>query len=182
MTAMYRLLLKLYPCRYRSVFGTEMLADFRDAQCDASHSGVRCCLVFYLREVLGLLTGAARERLLASQSVPCELNIGGTMTRPSRCRFPNSAIVMMTIVFLIVLEMIAKIQGVAHYFRAISVDGHISKSVRSWPSHYGLVSGIAVCFAVAWAVGLIAWAIAYATQRSGAQRFDQFQTWPQSQR
>lgn len=183
MTAIYRLLLRFYPREFQSLFGTEMLSVFQDAQRDHSQNSLEQRFAFHLRETFGLLAGAVRERPLSPRwFAGCELTFGGTMNCESRWRFPNSMIVMMTVVFLIVVVMIAKIQGVSHYLKTLGTGDHVSNTVRSWPAQYGLVSGIAVCFVIAWAAGVIAWAIAHATRRSGAQRFDQFQTWPQAER
>lgn len=189
MTKIYRSLLKLYPREHRSVFADEMLTVFRDAQADAWQGRTVESVAFYLREISGLLGGAAHERIrefYASRPIK-----GGTMDERSRCRFPRFAIVMMTIVFLIVVEIIAKGEGLSHYlFRMYTVSGqHIAgapehwdlgKSFQHWPSRYGLLSGALVGFLIAWAAGVTAWVIAYLLRRTGAQRLEQFPSWPSS--
>ena len=96
------------------------------------------------------------------------------MIRQTRCRFPRSAIFMMTFVFVIVLGMIAKIQGVSHSYGSV-ISGELPHQPFQWPSYYGLISGIAVCFLLAWITGLAVWAIAYAMRRTAAQQLGHFQ-------
>jgi len=189
LVSIYRSLLKLYPEAHRLVFAEEMLGVFLDAQGEVEQRKVPERIVFYLREIAGLMLGAARERireLHASNS-----KIGGIMDRRSACRFPRFAIVMMTIVFLIVVELIAKGEGLSHYlFRMYTVGGQhvagapehwdLGKSLRQWPSHYGLLSGVVMVFLLAWGAGVAAWAIAYLLRRTGTQRLEEFPIWPGS--
>ena len=101
------------------------------------------------------------------------------MIRQTRCRFPRSATAMMTVVLIIVLGMIAKIQGVSHFYGKI-ISGELPHQPLQWPSYYGLISGIAVVFLLAWIAGLAVWAIAYAMRRTAAQQLGDFETWPQA--
>lgn len=101
------------------------------------------------------------------------------MIRQTRCRFPRSAIFMMTIVFVIVLGMIAKIHGVSHFYGRI-ISGELPHKAWQWPSYYGLISGIAVCFLLAWTSGVVVWAVAYAMRRTAAQQLGDFDAWPQA--
>lgn len=190
MVALYRSLLKLYPEEHRLAFAEEMLGVFRDAQAEAGERTLAERLAFYLREMTGLMLGAARERM--RELYCCDWKIGGIMDRRSECRFPRFAIVMMTIVFLIVVELIAKGEGLSHYlFRMYTVSGQhvagtpehwdLGNSLGQWPSHYGLLSGIAVVFLLAWAAGVAAWTIAYLLRRTGAQRLEEFPVWPSTQ-
>jgi hypothetical protein len=190
--AFYRSLLKLYPREHRSTFADEMLDVFRDARADAGQRTVGGRMAFYLREIAGLLGGAARERLRDLRvSHECKLKIGGSMNQQSRCRFPRFSVVMMTVIFLIVLEIIAKGEGLSHYlFGLPAANGqplaagqerwNLGNSIQHWPSHYGLLSGVALGFLIAWAAGLAAWAIAYLLRRTGVQHFGETQSWPAS--
>ena len=99
------------------------------------------------------------------------------MFQPNRCGFPRSAIVMMTFVLVIVIGMIAKIQGVSHFYGKI-ITGELPHQPWQWPSYYGLISGIALCFLLAWIVGALVWAVAYAMRRTAAQQLGTFETWP----
>jgi hypothetical protein len=190
MSALYRSLLRLYPRRHRSVFASEMLDVFRQAQADAANRSISWCMVFYMREIAGLLGGAARERLRnLPASGDCKLKFGGSMNQQPRCHFPRFAILMMTIIFVLVLEIIAKGEGLSHYLIRLSAVGgpplaagqerwNLGNSIQHWPSHYGLISGVAMGFLIAWAVGVAAWVFAYLLRWTGAQHFDQTQSWP----
>ena len=180
MTALYRCLLKLYPPAHRYKFADEMLDVFIEAEAEARCADLRGRSAFYFREVTGLLSGALHEQFCAVNL--CErqdLKIGGIMIRQTRCRFPRSAIVMMTFVLVIVIGMIAKIQGVSHAYGRI-ITGELPHQPLQWPSYYGLISGIAVVFLLAWAVGIAVWAIAYAMRRTAAQQLGDFEAWPQA--
>ena len=186
MLSIYQALLKLYPAEYRAVFGDEMLCVLRGVHAEMAHARARQRLAFYLREVTGLLRGAASEQIREIHA--CGINIGGTMNQRSRCRFSRFSVVMMTVVLLISIELIAKGEGLSHYlFRMYTVSGQhvagtpqqwdLGKSFQYWPSHYGLLSGVLVGFLIAWAAGIVAWAIAYLLRRTGVQRLDNFPSW-----
>jgi hypothetical protein len=188
-TLLYRSLLRLYPRRHRSAFDAEMIKVFCEAKHDAAQMRFSKRSRFYLREVLGLIGGAARERFEGSQfQAECAASSGGTMDRRLQChRFPRTAIVMMTLVFLIAVELIAKGEGLSRYlFHTYALNGtsqgwDLGRSVSHWPAHYGLLSGVLAGFAIAWLVGVLAWAIAYAMRKAGVQRLDDFETWSKSQ-
>ena len=179
MTALYRCLLKLYPSTHRYKFADEMLDVFTEAEAEARCASIRSRAGFYFREFSGLVSGVLREQFCAADV--CErgdLKMGGIMIRQTRCRFPRSSIVMMTVVFVIVLGMIAKIQGVSHFYGKV-ISGELPHQPLQWPSYYGLISGIAVVFLLAWVAGLAVWAIAYAMRRTAAQQLGDFEAWPQ---
>ena len=102
------------------------------------------------------------------------------MIRQTRCRFPRSAIVMMTFVLVIVLGMIIKIEGVSRSYGKIVGGVQLPHQPLQWPSYYGLISGFAMVFLLAWAAGLAVWAIAYAMRRTAAQQLGDFEAWPQA--
>ena len=180
MTSLYRCLLKLYPPGHRYQFADEMLDVFVEAESEARCANLRGRAAFYFRELTGLVGGALREQFCAVDV--CERGgskMGGIMIRQSRCRFPRSSIVMMTVVFVIVLGMIAKIQGASQFYGKIA-RGAVPPQTWEWPAHYGLISGIAVVFLLAWAAGLTVWTIAYAMRRTAAQQLGDFEAWPQA--
>jgi len=180
MIALYRCLLRLYPRAHRCKFANEMLDVFVEAQDENKRKGMCERATFYLREFFGLAGGAVREQLQAiGFCEPQGLKIGGIMIRQTRCRFPRSAIFMMTIVFVIVRGMIAKIHGVSHFYGRI-ISGELPHKAWQWPSYYGLISGIAVCFLLAWTSGVVVWAVAYAMRRTAAQQLGDFDAWPQA--
>jgi len=181
-TALYRCLLKLYPPAHRYKFADEMLDVFVEAEAEARCASIRERAALYFREVLGLVSSALREQFCSADFWAAkDLKTGGIMIRQFRCRFPRSAIVMMTFVLVIVLGMIAKIQGVSHFYGKL-VTGDLSPKAWTWPSYYGLISGIAVVFLLAWAAGISVWAIAYAMRRTAAQHLADFEAWPQARR
>jgi len=59
----YRLLLRLYPARYRATFGREMTAVFEQARSDARSRGAFRGAAFCIREFFGLTLAALRERV-----------------------------------------------------------------------------------------------------------------------
>ena len=178
MKALYRCLLKLYPRAHRYKFADEMIGVFVEAEAEARCTSVRRRTAFYFREFSGFVSGALREQLSSIDLCePEDLKIGGIMIRQTRCRFPRSAIVMMTFVLVIVVGMIAKIQGVSHSYGRI-ISGELPHQPLQWPSYYGLISGIAVVFLLAWAAGLAVWVIAYAMRRTAAQQLGDFEAWP----
>jgi hypothetical protein len=63
MLSLYRGLLYLYPSLYRREYADEMISVFRDAQDDLSAASVTDRISFRIREILGLLAGALRERV-----------------------------------------------------------------------------------------------------------------------
>jgi DNA-binding PadR family transcriptional regulator len=64
----YSMGLGLYPADFRVQFGAEMVTVFEQAV--AERRGVTCVLLFVVKEMLGLLAGAARERLFHGDAVP----------------------------------------------------------------------------------------------------------------
>ena len=177
MIAAFRFLLKLYPPLHREIFADEMLAVFVEAEAEARREGISGRAHFYLRETLGVAGGAVRERL--HSIVPCRqerLKTGGPMILETGCRFPRSATAVMTLVLVIVVGMIVKIQGVSHLRGTI--HGKLPPQLWLWPSHYGLISGIVAVFLLAWIAGAAVWAVAYAMRRTAAQHLGNFETWP----
>jgi hypothetical protein len=59
----YSMLLGLYPMEFQVQFGGEMLAVFQQASAEHRESGCVNLMLFALREMFGLVAGAARARL-----------------------------------------------------------------------------------------------------------------------
>lgn len=59
----YTMGLALYPADFRAQFGAEMLAVFEQAVAQRRSRGRIYVLLFFVREMLGLVAGAARERV-----------------------------------------------------------------------------------------------------------------------
>ena len=189
MTA-YESLLQLYPRSYREQFGREMLEVFREARADVASRGLAARLAFYFSEVRGVLGGAAGEHIRAL-GAPHGFEFFGKRSlymQPER-KFSWTAIVFMTLVLGIAIEIIIYGQGVAYDMsRVIGAKGvlplgaqpPLGHSLSDWPTNWSLVVSIVIFFGITWIAALIAWFVAHATRRSGVHRLDEAQTWPQS--
>ncbi len=66
----YSMGLVLYPADFRAQFGAEMATVFEQAAAERRGRGVACVLLFCVKEMLGLLAGAVRERVFHDEAVP----------------------------------------------------------------------------------------------------------------
>lgn len=66
----YSLGLVLYPADFRAQFGAEMVTVFEQAAAQRRERGVTCVLLFVVKEMLGLVAGAARERIFHNDAIP----------------------------------------------------------------------------------------------------------------
>src|SRR5258708_15668118 len=66
----YSMGLVLYPADFRAQFGTEMVKVFEQAAEQRRDRGGACVLLFFVKEMLGLLAGAARERVFPDDAIP----------------------------------------------------------------------------------------------------------------
>lgn len=175
MLPLYRRLLGLYPAEYRREFGAEMTTVFCQAHAAMSRQSVLARARFCFREFVGLLSGALREHLQAVAGLD-QWGLLPARRFPMRnqFRYPNVAIVLMTIILLIVVALIEK--GLA-----------ISASLPQFnpalppiqPAAHTVTQTFALGFAIAWAAGIVGWAVMFALRRSGAQRLSNVETWPQ---
>jgi lysylphosphatidylglycerol synthetase-like protein (DUF2156 family) len=192
MAPIYEFLLRLYPSVDRSAFGDEMLDVLREAEADAARRGVLARSWFLVYESMGLLRGAARERLhaLGEERGWKFLAERGPMFQRER-RYPYTSIVFMSLALAVIVLTIAKAQGFAYYLvQTYTVDGRVviatrqhwnlGNSLFQWPSHWGLLGSIALFFAITWVAGIAAWGVSHAMRRSGVHRLDEAQTWPQT--
>lgn len=192
MTRLYRFLLKLYPPSDRLAFGDEMLDVFLQAEADAAGCGAVSRAWFYFREWSDLLAGAARERLYAlgeTRGWKFLSERGPVMHRERR--YPYTSIVFMSLALAIIVLTIAKAQGIAYYVvQMYTINGQLviqtrqhlemGNAITHWPSHWGLLASIGMFFAVTWLAAVVAWVVTHALRRSGVQRLDEVQTWPQA--
>jgi len=80
----YSMGLALYPADFRAQFGAEMVTVFEQAAAQCRGRGRTFVLLFFGREILGLLAGAARERvfhhdaLRAHDDLPFPSDVAGT--------------------------------------------------------------------------------------------------------
>jgi DNA-binding PadR family transcriptional regulator len=66
----YSMGLAFYPADFRAQFGAEMVTVFEQAAAQRRGRGVTCVLLFFVKEMLGLLAGAARERIFRDDATP----------------------------------------------------------------------------------------------------------------
>jgi DNA-binding PadR family transcriptional regulator len=65
----YSVGLVLYPADFRAQFGAEMVTVFEQAATQRRGRGGTCVLLFFVKEMLGLLAGAARERVFHDDAI-----------------------------------------------------------------------------------------------------------------
>jgi DNA-binding PadR family transcriptional regulator len=65
----YSMGLVLYPADFRAQFGAEMVTVFEQAAAQRRARGGTRVLLFFVREMLGLLAGAARERIFHDDAI-----------------------------------------------------------------------------------------------------------------
>lgn len=66
----YSMGLVLYPADFRAQFGAEMVAVFEQAAAQRRGRGGTSVLLFFVKEMLGLLACAARERVFRDDAIP----------------------------------------------------------------------------------------------------------------
>jgi DNA-binding PadR family transcriptional regulator len=66
----YSIGLVLYPADFRAQFGAEMVIVFEQAAAQRRSLGSTSVLLFFVKEMQGLLAGAARERLFHDDAIP----------------------------------------------------------------------------------------------------------------
>lgn len=162
----YRRTLRLYPASHREQFGSEMLAVF--AELDESHrtENIFRRVVFYLREIAGLVRGSVVERVRwlfrATDFVPFSRR---RFFMRDGFRFPKSTAVLMALILGGVLLTIKRGEDISASLP------HVNPSVGPiQPVHSVLLPPIALFFAFFYAAGLIGWVILFALRRSGVHR------------
>lgn len=167
MVAIYRRLLRLYPAAHRREFGPEMCAVFADLQADAACRGPAALVLFRLRELTGLVSGAFWEhvRLLGCDPAWLSLPIR-RLSMQRQYRFPKSTAVLMTLILATVAWAIEK--GSAIQASLPSVNPHIAPIQ---PAQHAFLPVVGL-FAFFYAVGVLGWVILYALGRSGVHRLD----------
>jgi hypothetical protein len=98
MLSFYRSLLYLYPRLYRHEYADEMVSVFRDAHGDVSMGKFKERVSFGVRETLGLLAGAVRERIRMITGSDRWISSRRFDMHPE-FRFPRSTVFLMAIIF-----------------------------------------------------------------------------------
>src|SRR5580704_525809 len=167
MRLLYRSLLHFYPSGYRAEYGEEMTSVFLEAHADATERGVMTQTIFAVRELGGLLRGALREHLRSiTGSDGSALFSTRRLSMHSEFRFPKATVSLMVIILVGILLTIDKAKSISasvSYSRPNVGPIHAAQQLMLLPTL--LIILIAACV-----VGVIAWAILFALQRSGLHR------------
>ena len=158
MLSLYRALLYLYPSLYRREYADEMISVFRDAHADVGFASVTERVSFRIREILGLLAGAVRERVRVV-SGSCPLIAFRRFDMRPEFRFPRSTVFLMSIIFAGVILAMEKANLIQLKYAAGA--GSI------WPSVPWFL-GFTVLFTCA--AALVVWGVLFALGRTGAHR------------
>jgi hypothetical protein len=167
MRSLYRSLLYFYPIGYRAEYGEEMTAVFLEARSEAAKRGVMAQAMFGVRELVGLLRGALREQLRSiTGSHGTALFSTRRLSMHSEFRFPKATVSLMVIILVGILLTIDKAKSISasvSYSRPNVGPIHAAQQLMLLPT-------LLIILSAAGAVGVIAWGILFALQRSGLQR------------
>jgi len=170
MLALYRSLLYLYPRGYRREFCEEMIAVFEEAKREAWQRGVMGRVLFFAREMGGVVGGALEEHVrVLGGSVFLQIfgsTFGsGRLRMRSEFRFPKATVALMTVILAAVVWTIEKAKAIS-----ASVP-HTNPPIVPVPTvQFTIVPTLLVVTAMAVAAGALGWAALFALRRSGMQR------------
>jgi hypothetical protein len=167
MLSLYEHLLRLYPGPYRQQFADEMLSVFNQLQCENSiHPRLRRG-IFYVREIAGVLRGAAGERYRSLRGEDLGLFEGGFMMRDG-FRFPKATAVLMTLILAGIVVAIQKGEAIQASLPASNPQiGPIQ------PVHSVMLSSIVSSLLIFYAAGSIGWIILLALRKFRIHRLDE---------
>ena len=162
----YRSLLYLYPPIYRQEFGDEMVWVFSQGQSEVNERGIAARGIFCVREIGGLLSGAATAHLRKLFGFNNWLPFRRFDMRPG-FRFPRSTVFLMCVILAGVALAIEKA-------KTIQVKYGPQEVMAVWNSlpWFLLLFPALACMAVA-----AVWGILFALRRTGVHRLDDVQTW-----
>ena len=167
MAQLYRSLLYLYPARYRREFGEEMSLVLSEAR-RAIKGGFSSRTRFWLKEVAGLLSGAAREHFHGFTGS----NDWNSSRRLNMRRFPRSTIILMTVILIGVGLAIESARNIQLKY----ASGMNMRPV--WDTFPGFFTfGFGLMFVAALSV----WAILFALRRTGMHRLANVESWHDNQ-
>src|SRR3989442_10038687 len=153
MLALYRRLLILYPSEYLSEYADEMISVFYLAQRDARGRSFRVRMLFYARELGGLIRGALRQRLHHD-----EWDLFRRFDMRPEFRFPRSAILLMSVLFGAMVFAIEKARTIAIQHSADP------SAMPNWLAVFGRVFVMGCAFMCA--AGAIGYGVLFALRRS----------------
>lgn len=171
MISLYRCLLWLYPAFHRREYGEEMTAVFCEARTEMEKKGVVTRAWFWLREIRGLVHGALAEHVRSlAGSHSWALLPTRRFTMQSEFRFPKATPILMALILAGTILAIEKAQAISASLP------HINPPVGPiQPERLTFLPPVLLMFAVAYAAGLIGWAILFALKRSGIHRLSGIQ-------
>ena len=167
MLRLYERLLRLYPASYRQQFADEMLMLFSQLQCENNAHTSLSRGIFYLREIAGVLGGAARERCRTLPRRNLPLFEGGFMMRDG-FRFPKTTAVLMTLILAGIVVAIQKGEAIQ-----ASMAASNSQIGPAQPVHSVLLSSIVSFLLIFYAAGSIGWIVLLALRKFGVHRLDE---------
>lgn len=177
MQALYRRLLRLYPAGFRGAFGEEMACVFAEAEAAARQAGVAYRCKFYAREIAGMLGGALVEQAAAG-GLNLESRRFAVISKRNGFRFPAAGITFMVVTLGLVLWAIRNAQTIANSL-ASKTYVFQGRTYSYETSDLGLAPSFGIIFALTLAVTVAVLAVRHVMRRSGAQRLEDAQTWPQ---
>ena len=171
MLSLYRCLLCLYPLSHRLEYGGEMAAVFREARAAIATKGAVTRGLFWVCEIGGLVRGAIQEHVRSMTGsyswVPLPTR---RFTMYSEFRFPKATAFLMTVILAAIVLAIERAQAISASLP------HINPPVGPiQPEHFTFLPSVLLMFAVAYAAGMIGWAILFALKRSGVHRLSGMQ-------
>ena len=177
MLQLYKCLLWLYPTSHRREYAEEMTAVFHEAQTEIKKKGVVTRGLFWLREIRGLLRGALGEHVRSvAGSHSWVLFPTRRFAMHTEFRFPKATPVLMTLILAGTELAIEKAQAISASLP--HVNPHVGPIQ---PEHLTFLPPVLLMFAVAYAVGLMGWAILFMLKRSGVHRLSGLQDSPSRQ-
>lgn len=167
MIRLYRKLLALYPVEYRRQFGEEMVDVFLDVRADKEREGTMVQTAFCVREMIGLVNGALRERL---RSIGAKSGLSlytRRLVMRDGFRFPKTTAVLMTIILAGIALAIEKARVIQASY------SHGTPLVPLETARFTFFPTLALLLVVFYALGLAGWGILFALHRSGVHRLDE---------
>ncbi len=162
-------LLYLYPPAHRIEFGEEMAEVLRESWTGLQTKGVLARLVFWAREVVGLLRGAMQEhvRVITGLHPWTEFPVRRFRMR-SEFRFPKATGWLMVVILAVVVMAIEKAKAISASVPSTSMNvGPIQ------PEGFTTVWAFAMVLVGACVLGAVGWAVLFALRRSGMQRLSE---------
>ncbi len=165
----FRWFLLLYPSRYRTEFGEEMLGVLASCLADASRQGNLARMNAVVRESLGLVAGAAAEHVRGwFGKYPWFQIASRRIYMRSDFRYPRATAPMM-------LVILAGIILAIYRARAVALKTELDPgALPSLPLTFGLALLIVALAAAA------GWLLLHSLHRSGVHRLSEANTWPQA--